>query len=151
MTVKLDGIEEIQAAFQKFGIEVEDLLGNAVRATTLNVQAEAITSIQQVRGLGIFVKRYQPTRMHLASAPGQPPNTDTGRLVGSIETDFLPKRGGLLSGAVFTRLEYGRHLEFGTQKMAARPWLFPALETQREDWNKRLDRAVKNAIRRVSK
>ena len=63
---------------------------------------------------------------HQASAPGEPPATDTGRLVGSIVAD-----GEGLNAYVEARTKYARWLEYGTKHMAARPFFHPALERNR--------------------
>lgn len=65
-------------------------------------------------------------KWHIASAPGQPPAVDTGRLRASI-THEVRKEGDQIVGLVGTNVEYAPHLEFGTNKMAARPFLRPAL------------------------
>ena len=66
---------------------------------------------------------------HKASAPGTPPNIDTSNLVNSIHTETI----GELSAIVAVNADYGMFLEYGTSKMAARPFLFPAVKrnTQR--------------------
>jgi phage gpG-like protein len=56
------------------------------------------------------------------SKPGEPPNVQTGRLRGSVAHE----RVGMVA-RVGTNVRYGRDLELGTRKMAARPWLRRAL------------------------
>lgn len=63
---------------------------------------------------------------HRASAPGEAPATDTGKLVGSI---FGGARK--LTGWVEVRSQYGRWLEFGTRRIEPRPFLIPAVERNR--------------------
>ena len=58
-----------------------------------------------------------------ASAPGESPARQTRLLVGSI----VHKRSGKLREKLGTNIKYGLPLELGTKKMAARPWLRPAL------------------------
>lgn len=58
------------------------------------------------------------------SSPGAPPHRVTGELHDDVDHEF---RDGGLTGVVGTDLPHGRWLEFGTAKMAARPWLRPAL------------------------
>jgi len=60
--------------------------------------------------------------IHQASAPGEPPKTDTGGLVSSIAIVL-----GTMKAQVGTGLEYGKYLEFGTTRMEPRPWLYPSL------------------------
>lgn len=59
---------------------------------------------------------------HRASAPGEAPAMDTGALASSIQV--APERGSTY--VVFTNQEYAAHLEFGTVKMAPRPFFGPA-------------------------
>jgi HK97 gp10 family phage protein len=66
-------------------------------------------------------------KIHRASAPGEAPAVDTANLRNSIETDKIKE--GL--HAVSTNAEYAAGLEFGTPKMAARPFFRPALEKMR--------------------
>lgn len=62
---------------------------------------------------------------HVPSLPGEPPNADTRLLDSSIET-VLPNgpEGGRVH--VESNAPYSTHLEFGTSKMAERPFMRPA-------------------------
>ena len=66
---------------------------------------------------------------HQASAPGQPPASDTGRLVSSIRWEFTGSRLAirLIAGTV-----YASYLEFGTSIMAPRPFLRRAIRETEE-------------------
>lgn len=145
MTLRLDGLEQVQKNLRQWGINADKELGQIVRATTLAVQAEAVKSIQQGTKSGETYQKYNPRRSHTASAPGEAPASDTGRGAGSINVRFIPSLGGLFTGVVFTPLDYMADLEVGTQDIAARPWLFPALESQRRAWRQRLDKLVDKA------
>jgi hypothetical protein len=61
----------------------------------------------------------------VVSAPGEPPRKQTGRLQRSIKV-----RMKKMKGRVYSRDPKAHLLEFGTKKMAARPWLNVALENQ---------------------
>jgi len=67
---------------------------------------------------------------HVPSAPGEPPHVDTGALRASIHVE-KPKT---LARDIMDGVEYGVYLEFGTSspRMAARPWLTPAVEQERQ-------------------
>jgi len=67
---------------------------------------------------------------HRASAPGEPPASDTGRLVSSIQTKYDVQN---LTGSVTASAVYAAPLEFGTQKMEPRPFLRPAMANKRAD------------------
>lgn len=69
---------------------------------------------------------------HVASSPGNPPRIDTENLVNSINVrQVRPFVWAIRCGAL-----YGPDLEFGTSKMAARPFMGPMafwLEEQIDD------------------
>lgn len=62
------------------------------------------------------------------SKPGEPPRKQYGHLRRSVT--YALDRLGMVS-RVGTNLKYGRWLELGTSKMAARPWLRRALLEKR--------------------
>lgn len=55
------------------------------------------------------------------SAPGDPPGVDTGALRNSIHVTKIRARHYQIGDGV----EYGIHLEYGTRKMGARPFMRP--------------------------
>lgn len=61
---------------------------------------------------------------HQASAPGEAPASDTGRLVQSARSEYSPAD---LSGDAIWSTEYAKAQEEGTAKMAPRPYARPAL------------------------
>ena len=65
---------------------------------------------------------------HQASAAGEYPASDTGNLAANINGQVAPNG---LSGVVESKANYSSFLEFGTSKMAARPFLFPSAERAR--------------------
>lgn len=61
-------------------------------------------------------------KTYTASAPGEAPAQATAALRQSIQGE-VKKEGSDIIGRVGTPLKYGKMLEFGTHRMAARPWL----------------------------
>ena len=93
------------------------------------VMNEAKSSIQEHRSAGETRIKYNPRRVHTASAEKNPPNSDTGYLASNIHL-VIDEDG--LGADVESRAEYSEFLEFGTSKMRERPFLQPALEANRE-------------------
>lgn len=61
---------------------------------------------------------------HKASAPGQPPAPDTGRLRAATQADSQVRSDGAdLVGRIVANTEYALPLEVGTDRVAARPFL----------------------------
>jgi HK97 gp10 family phage protein len=58
------------------------------------------------------------------SQPGETPGVDTGKLRNSIRAE----RERAAQWAISTDTEYAAHLEFGTSRMAPRPFMSPALD-----------------------
>lgn len=67
---------------------------------------------------------------HQASAPGEAPASDTGRLVQSARSEYEPAD---LSGEAIWSTDYAEALEFGTSKMAPRPYARPALANKKDE------------------
>jgi len=87
---------------------------NAVRNETLETLSGSRSGrVYRVPGTK---KTYQ------ASAPGEAPAQQLGDLRKSV-TGGLKKEGRNIIGYVGTGLDYGPMLEYGTSKMAPRPWL----------------------------
>lgn len=145
MRVDLEGVEELQRRLRRLGVNMDDEISDAVNATAVEVRTQAVRNIQRGPATGRVYEKYEPRRTHRASAPGEAPKTDTGRLASSVQT----RSSGTLTAFVYTPIKYGPHLELGTRKMEARPWLFPALESQRDDWERRLSEVVEAARRRL--
>jgi HK97 gp10 family phage protein len=76
------------------------------------------------------------------SAPGEPPKSDTGRLVNSIRHEH-----SFLSASVGSDVNYSGYLELGTSKMAARPYLAPSLEENKDTIEKMVIDAMQKAMR----
>jgi len=103
----------------------EAVMRGVVKGTEV-VRDEAISLILNTPKTGRIYRRRSVE--HQASAPGEPPASDTGRLVNSIATKYDVNT---LSGTVVVDAEYGPYLEFGTQTIEPRPFLRPALANKR--------------------
>ena len=83
----------------------------------------AKTTYHVIKDYDIVVKRKGTLKYGAnPSAPGDPPHKQHGRLLGSIAWELV----GMVA-RVGTNVKYGRWLELGTARMAARPWLRVAL------------------------
>lgn len=91
------------------------------------IRANAIRRIQSGDKSGVIYRRGGVE--HQASAPGEAPASDTGTLVQRTRTELNPQA---VSGQVIFATAYAAALEFGTEKMAARPYARPALAEERE-------------------
>ena len=118
---KLPNFRSLLKKYERKAKIIVGKAGNMVRNT-------AVESIQRGSKDGKVYQTYIPRRTHQASAAGQPPATDTGFLVQNIN---LKIDADGLGASVESNADYSAALEFGTRKMAARPFMQPALEENR--------------------
>lgn len=122
------------ARLRKLEKDTTRFVGKALFAGGESIQVEAQLSITQGAVSG---------KNHVPSKPGEPPNQDTGVLSGNIET---VQKGPLLV-EVSSNAPYSIPLEFGTSKMAARPFMRPARDKKRAEVVALVERAVSQAVR----
>jgi len=136
---RVEGVEQLNKNIQALSDRYGKKLADAIKQGTLMVYSTAVKSIEE-DSPGTRVTRYTVNRTpypHIAAAPGYAPNSDRGNLVRSIKFLFSKT-----NGEVSTNLQYGKYLEFGTSRMAARPWLIPALEKNKGDIINLIKKAV---------
>ena len=106
------------------GPEMRNIVGRALYAAGDLIATEAHISITRGSASG----RKKGKHKHVPSKPGEPPNNDTGVLARGIETVQLAP----LVVEVSSNAPYSNALEFGTSKMAARPFMRPARDQNAE-------------------
>lgn len=148
MTVKvrIEGLDNLQKKLARLPEGYRKGVNGAVATSALQVQGESQRLIQRGARTGVVVQR--GGKPHQRSAPGEPPKTDTGRLVASI---FAEIDGDGLGAEVGSGIRYASMLEFGTQKMAARPWLFPTFERLKPKIKERIEKAFRQATRKAGR
>lgn len=106
-----------------------------------SVRNESITLILNGEKTGRVYRRGNVE--HQASAPGEAPASDTGTLVGRIETSYDEAN---LSAQVAARTAYAEPLELGTQKMEPRPFLRPALANKLDEGVEMVQEEIDRAL-----
>lgn len=106
----------------------EKQVRSVVYQATNYVRTEAVNSIVQNARRGPEVTRYNPKRKVRTSAAGDPPAQDSGNLSSLIAVEV---RADNLSGKIISNADYSKALEYGTSKMAARPFMQPAADKAR--------------------
>jgi HK97 gp10 family phage protein len=137
MSVTLTGNKQLLANLRKFGAAADKYVADVVNGTAQNIRTTAIKSIQRGPKSGIVYDKTNPNRTHRASAPGQAPASDTGRLANSITAEISGKAATITAGT-----EYAAPLEFGTRDIEPRPFMVPAMEQERPKFNARLQKIV---------
>lgn len=132
LKLKVQGVEDVKRNMASLAVRYGEEAAKAAVAGGQLVRGTAIKSIRN-QSHGQYTTRTREgggSYEHISSKAGEAPNTDTGRLVSSIQMEVTPR-----DVFVGTGLKYGKFLEFGTTRMASRPWLVPALEGNRKKIN----------------
>lgn len=115
------GSRQIAAALYRAGQEIE-------------LDAENSITAGSISGKG-----------HVVSAPGQPPNADTRDLDSKIDTVLVSQNPPTVKVSAYSG--HAVPLEYGTSKMAARPFMRPAVARNRDEVSRRISQAVQITIR----
>lgn len=146
LTFKFDGVQDATKALEKVKEDLENNMQEILLGGGQLIRGEAIRSIQSGAKSGKTYKRYNPTRTHKASAPGEAPASDTGFLVSNIrvkdQKDLVQVR---------SEASYSKFLEYGTSKMLARPFLFPAMEKSKPKIAQVILQKVKQSLDKFGK
>ena len=135
----MDGIAALSRQLAELAGDADAVMTEVVTNLAVDTQREAVQGIQ--RGPATGAVRPDGSR---ASAPGEYPMSDTGRLANNVVAN-LPTSGNI-SAEVGTNIQYGRYLEFGTSRMAARPWLLPSFNKAKAGVEGKLKRAIERAL-----
>lgn len=138
-----EGFDQLLNELNISAQEVQEQIDITLADMALKTQEYAIKGIQQGPKTGRVYEYSDPTREHQSSAPGEYPATDTGGLVGSVKVE-LPQTDQ--TAYVGTKLDYGKTLEFGDDKIEPRPWLLPSFERARTEALDDLIKRIGNVI-----
>ena len=100
------------------------------------------SSLQRGPKSGRVYELYQPRRTHQASAPGEYPATDTGRLAGSIGYEITTAGAYDLSVVMFANAEYAIPLEMKPSSRGGRPFMSRAVDEKQEGYGVILSKAI---------
>ena len=147
ISIQVKGFKKVMASLKNLEQDLEKPFREVIAGGAQLIRGEAIKSIQSGPKSGRIYEKYNPRRTHRASAPGQAPASDTGNLVSQIRVreenkDLIKVESNAL---------YSSFLEFGTSKMLARPFLFPATERSRPKIIQAVFNKVKQEIQKIAK
>ena len=93
-------------------------------------EAEIMGGLEKSMGkVGALVERQ--AKINVSKSPPEHPQVQTGRLRSSI-IHQVSKEGNEIAAEIGTNVVYSKFLEFGTSRHSPFPWLFPAVEQNRD-------------------
>ena len=140
LDVDIVGLKALTDQLIALGADADDVIEGAIFDLANETRNLAVAGISGGSKTGRTYRRGNVT--HIASAPGQYPASDTGRLVNSIKAIIIGT-----TAIVGTNVAYGPMLEFGTSRMAARPWLLPSFKAASVGLEKGLKAAIEARVK----
>lgn len=129
------GDKHIRRLRKLAGADLERMVGAVLYEGADRIKAEAQRSITAGSVSG---------KNHVASAPGEAPNNDTGTLKNNISA----KLTGPFTAEVRSEAPHAADLEFSTSRMAARPYMRPARDKSAPAIQERLSDQLAKLVQR---
>lgn len=134
--------------------QIEDNMNKSIKLCCEKVRSDIQESMAKTeRDMSKTYFTNNKTKAHHPSLPGNPPAPDTGNLRESIRYE-VHGEGSEIYGVVGSTQkdpDYAVFTEYGTNKMAPRPWLRPAMQKNNEWIRKSMANAVANTLKGVNK
>lgn len=142
-TVKIEGAAEFARVLHNANVAAE--VAKVIGRYAQTIRSDAINSMRRSTPGGHLYRikgKRKKAIEHRASAPGQPPAVQSGRLWNSITVAAMDSG---LSAEVGPTVNYGAYLEKGTKNMDPRPFMQPAFDRNIGG----LQESIRDAIRKA--
>lgn len=136
MMAKDMSFNQFSEYLSKVAPQVEHSLVNTIKLCCKKVQDDIQYSMAHTeRDMSKTYYTNNKTKSHHPSMPGNPPAVDTGNLRNSIRYEVHEEVKEVYGVVGSSQLDenYAVYTEYGTSKMAPRPWLRPAM-AKNNDW-----------------
>lgn len=141
-------MERIRAAAMAGVVEalgiVEDHAVDLILNTPKTGKVYTTRFFTQGSGPNRVVIPYGTRPPHQASAPGEPPASDSGTLVNARRTELIPDR---LAGRLIFSAKHAVYQQYGTDRIEPRPWADRALNEKRADIEAAILGSIRAAVR----
>jgi HK97 gp10 family phage protein len=145
ISTTIKGHENLKKKYQNRSINVGKVDDKTMATIVKLISANAVNLIKRKTSSGTET-RYSPKRSVIVSAEGRAPNSDRGKLLEGIIHDVKKVGIGKSIGTVRSKAPYSLDLEFGTEKMAKRPFMGPALKGSKKQILAIIAEGVRHAL-----
>lgn len=152
MANTFSGRRSLSVKLNAIGQRTAQEVGRALRRGGLAIENAAVDKIISPPKTGrIYRSKHRKGALHQASAPGEAPAADSGRLdqsITSVQTVNGPER---YVNETAANAPYAIPLELGTSKMAPRPFMQPSFDENRAAIEESIRQAVIRGARSGAK
>ena len=145
ISTTIKGHENLKKKYQNRSLNIGKVDDKTMNTIVLLVEGNAKKLIQK-RTSSKTETRYSPKRRVVVSAEGKAPNSDLGNLIKGIVHDVKKVGIGKSIGTVRSKAPYSLDLELGTEKMAKRPFMGPALKGSKKQILAIIAEGVRHAL-----
>lgn len=145
---RMIGIKELQKRLKAVDDDVQRNLNAVAGKISLDAEAELKKVLSQA-GTGREYIRTRDKKMHRASAPGKFPAPDFGRLRASVRSKkkIKDRIKEVIISAGSDLVAYAKYLEFGTSRIAPRPFFMVTIRKNTPKWIKWWQQSVARGFR----
>ena len=152
LEIKVDGLKDLAERFADLSATGQARVKRAINENAVEFQRKVRGSIRKNTGRHRKYVRQNPKRgqkkLHWSSKPGMPPNSDSGKLAGSIEVTqrAMGRRNYVVVKAGGPGAKYAKALEKARDRRRRRPFMGPMFRKLRPVFVSRIRRAMMSAI-----
>lgn len=139
--ITVSNLDAVQRALDQYGAKAEKEIATVLDAVGTSI-INGVKKQMRASKSGRTYKRGKNGRDHVASAPGEAPAVDTGRLINS---SIYKRQVNPLQIVVGSNVKYSEYLEFGTRKIKPRPSWTLEVYAHIEKLEKLVEAAIKRA------
>lgn len=142
INVEIKGVKKLESRLKKHARKANEETSKAVVRGALLIEGDMKTLIAKGARTG---RAYALAGggFRIASAPGEPPKTDTGHLVKSISHNKIT----VFEYDVVAIASYASDLEFGTFKTEPRPFVKPTVKKNRAKIENDIRQSLKKGLK----
>jgi HK97 gp10 family phage protein len=147
ISTTIKGHENLKKKYQNRSLNIGKVDDKTMTSIVKLIRSSAVNLIRN-RTVGKIEARYKDgkKRMVVVSAEGKAPNSDLGLLLKGIIHDVKKVGIGKSIGTVRSKAPYSLDLELGTEKMAKRPFMGPALKGSKKQILAIIAEGVRHAL-----
>lgn len=147
----IKGLKSLNIKLGKIGRETRNEVHRALQRGALRIENRAAQGIIDPPKTGrIYPSKHRKGAKHQASAPGEFPAADSGRLHQSITTAETSS-ADVVRFETGSNVDYGTYLELGTSNMEPRPFMTPAYNENEAQVKADVRAAVRRGVRKATR
>ncbi len=146
MRAKVENVRNVQKELEEKAPQLQAAFSVVVGRAALRISSRIVNTLNKGSRTGREYRKRGGVP-HVASAPTEPPKSDTGFLASTVRPTAVKEEGAIVSSTVAIDAVYSEWLEDGTTLMLPRPFVRPSFELEKPAIEKDITDAVRLVLR----